>query len=117
MLLRGFHERLDLGSLTEWTTEANPGSVSARKAALLRKSGINRISLGVQSWDDDLLQLLGREHNAGPGEESFHILREAGFANINMDLMFGFPGKPKSSGRRLWKKQSRWDPTISRPIA
>src|SRR5437773_7444132 len=59
-LLRGFHERLDLSQLIEWTTEANPGSVSARKAALLKKLGVNRISLGVQSWDDELLKLLGR---------------------------------------------------------
>src|SRR6266487_4400315 len=64
LLLRGFRERLDLSQLIEWTLEANPGSVSARKAALLRNLGITRISLGVQSWNDDLLKLLGREHNA-----------------------------------------------------
>ena len=48
LLLRGFHEKLDLSQLIEWTIEANPGSVSARKAAVLKESGINRISLGVQ---------------------------------------------------------------------
>ena len=47
MLLRGFHERLDLSRLIEWTIEANPGSVSARKAGVLKKFGVNRISLGV----------------------------------------------------------------------
>src|SRR5437762_5731835 len=72
---------------------ANPGSVSARKAVLLRRLGIDRISLGIQSWDDDLLKLLGREHNAKQGEESFHILRDAGFSNLNVDLMFGLPGQ------------------------
>src|SRR5207249_3767714 len=51
-LLRGFHEQLDLSELGEWTIEANPGSVSPRKAELLRKFGVSRISLGVQSWDD-----------------------------------------------------------------
>src|SRR5215475_8560093 len=71
LLLRGFHDRLDLSRLIEWTIEANPGSVSARKAALLKKFGINRISLGVQSWDEELLKLLGREHNARQAEESF----------------------------------------------
>ncbi len=55
-LLGGFHQRLDLSALEEWTIEANPGSVSARKAALLCKLGVNRISLGVQSWDNDLAQ-------------------------------------------------------------
>jgi putative oxygen-independent coproporphyrinogen III oxidase len=92
-LLGGFRERLNLSSLAEWTIEANPGSVSARKAALLRKFGVNRISLGVQSWDDELLKLLGREHNSHQAEQSFHILRAAGFSNINVDLMFGLPGQ------------------------
>jgi len=93
LLLRGFHERLDLSQLVEWTIEANPGSVSARKAGILKKVGVNRISLGVQSWDEELLELLGREHNAQQAKESFRILRDAGFTNINVDLMFGLPGQ------------------------
>ena len=93
LLLCGFHERLDLSQLLEWTTEANPGSVSARKATLLRGLGITRISLGVQSWDDGLLKLLGREHTARQAEQSFRVLRAAGFTNINVDLMFGLPGQ------------------------
>jgi len=92
-LLGGFHQRLDLSSLAECTIEANPGSVSARKAALLRKLGVTRVSLGVQSWDDELLNVLGREHNSHQAEESFRILRAAGFANISVDLMFGLPGQ------------------------
>src|SRR6266481_142684 len=92
-LLEGFHQRLDLSALEEWTIEANPGSVSARKATLLHKLGVNRISLGVQSWDDNLLKILGREHTAAQAEQSFHILRDAGFLNINVDLMFGLPGQ------------------------
>jgi putative oxygen-independent coproporphyrinogen III oxidase len=93
LLLGGFHQRLDLAALEEWTIEANPGSVSARKAALLCELGVNRISLGVQSWDNTLLKILGREHNADQAEQSFHILREAGYSNINVDLMFGLPGQ------------------------
>src|SRR6187401_295280 len=92
-LLGGFHRRLDPSSLAECTIEANPGSVSARKAALLRKLGMTRVSLGVQSWDDELLKVLGREHNSQQAEQSFHILRAAGFSNINVDLMFGLPGQ------------------------
>jgi oxygen-independent coproporphyrinogen-3 oxidase len=92
-LLSGFRDALDLSELIEWTTEANPGSVSQSKAALLRRLGIDRISLGIQSWDDGLLKLLGREHNAKQGQESFQILRGAGFSNINVDLMFGLPGQ------------------------
>ena len=92
-LLGGMRERLDLSRLVEWTLEANPGSVSSRKAALLRQVGVSRISLGVQSWDDELLKLLGREHNAAQAEASFQILREAGLANVSIDLMFGLPGQ------------------------
>src|SRR5664279_1138989 len=92
-LLGGFRDRLDFSALSEWTVEANPGSVSPRKAEALRNLGVNRISLGVQSWDDELLKLLGREHNAAQAEDSFHILRQAGFTNLNIDLMFGLPGQ------------------------
>lgn len=103
-LLSGFHETLDLSQLVEWTIEANPGSVSARKAALLKKLGVNRISLGVQSWDEELLKLLGREHNAEQAEESFRILRNAGFVNINIDLMFGLPGQTIDQWRATLEK-------------
>jgi oxygen-independent coproporphyrinogen-3 oxidase len=107
LLLRGFHETLDLSQLVEWTMEANPGSVSARKAAVLNKFGVNRISLGVQSWDGELLKLLGREHNVRQAEESFRILRDAGFTNINIDLMFGLPGQ----------SASQWQATLEKTIA
>jgi oxygen-independent coproporphyrinogen-3 oxidase len=104
LLLRGFHESLELSQLVEWTIEANPGSVSARKAALLKKFGVNRISLGVQSWDEELLKLLGREHNAQQAEESFRILRDAGFTNVNVDLMFGLPGQTDDQWRATLEK-------------
>src|SRR6202011_640209 len=103
-VLGGFHERLDLTALIEWTIEANPGSVSAAKAALLRRLGINRISLGVQSWDDDLLKLLGREHNAKQAGESLEIFRRAGFSNINVDLMFGLPGQTLGQWRETLER-------------
>ena len=110
LLLRGFHERLELSELVEWTIEANPGSVSARKAALLKKFGVNRISLGVQSWDDELLKLLGREHNAQQAEESFRILRDAGFTNVNVDLMFGLPGQTPDQWRATLEKTTALEP-------
>jgi putative oxygen-independent coproporphyrinogen III oxidase len=110
LLLRGFHERLDLSELVEWTIEANPGSVSARKAAVLKKFGVNRISLGVQSWDGELLKLLGREHNAPQAEESFRILRTAGFTNINVDLMFGLPGQTVEQWRASLEKTVAFQP-------
>ena len=106
-LLGEIRERLDLTKLTEWTVEANPGSVSPRKAALLHRLGVSRISLGVQSWDDHLLKLLGREHDAAQAEASFRILREAGFRNISVDLMFGLPGQTLA----------QWQADLARTIA
>ncbi|MEO8043607.1 MAG: radical SAM family heme chaperone HemW [Spartobacteria bacterium] len=107
VLLGGFHAQLDLSELEEWTFEANPGSVSERKAQLLRVRGVNRISLGVQSFDDGLLQLLGREHSAAQAEISFALLRRAGFENLNIDLMFGLPGQTLG----------QWEATLQRAIA
>jgi oxygen-independent coproporphyrinogen-3 oxidase len=106
-LLGGFRAQLPLTFLREWTLEANPGSVSPRKAAILRKHGVNRISLGVQSWDDDLLRLLGREHDAAQAETSFQILRAAEFTNLNVDLMFGLPGQ----------RLEQWRETLAKTIA
>jgi oxygen-independent coproporphyrinogen III oxidase len=92
-LLGGLRERLDLSALREWTFEVNPATVRADKAAVLRGAGVSRISLGVQSWDDALLKTLGRVHNAAQAEKTFHVLRKAGFENINVDLMFAVPGQ------------------------
>ena len=103
-LLQGFHDKFDLSRLREWTVEANPGSVSARKAALLRELGVTRISLGVQSWDNALLEVLGREHSAPQAEASFKLLRAAGFANISIDLMFGLPGQTAEQWRATLEK-------------
>jgi oxygen-independent coproporphyrinogen-3 oxidase len=110
LLLRGFRGSLELSELVEWTIEANPGSLSARKAVLLRKLGVNRISLGVQSWDEELLKLLGREHNTQQVEESFRILRNAGLTNINVDLMFGLPGQTVDQWRATLEKTIALEP-------
>src|SRR5207237_9212346 len=94
-VLEHFHVIFDLGGVGEWSIEANPGSGSAKKAAALHQGGINRISLGVQSWDNKFLGLLGREHDATQAEESFRIFRGVGFSNISVDLMFALPGQPE----------------------
>ena len=106
-LLSGFRDRLDLSELREWTVEANPGSVSVAKAAALRDLGVTRISLGVQAWQDNLLNTLGREHNAQQAEVSYRILREVDFPSVNIDLMFGIPGQTLSD----------WEATLARTIA
>lgn len=96
-LLVGLRSHLDLSALEEWTIEMNPATVAADKAALLRDAGINRISMGVQSWDDQVLKSLGRTHDADRAEESFGILRRAGFDNVSIDLIFGVPGQSLES--------------------
>jgi len=106
-LLGGLRARLDLSKLREWTFEVNPATVRADKARLLHDAGVTRISLGVQSWDDALLKTLGRIHNAAQAEETFGVLREAGFANINIDLMFAVPRQTVA----------QWQHTLERSIA
>ena len=80
-------------SVGEFTVECNPATVSADKARLFRDGGVNRISLGVQSLDDALLGRLGRVHSRDMVFRSYEILREAGFDNVNLDLMFALPGQ------------------------
>jgi putative oxygen-independent coproporphyrinogen III oxidase len=85
--------RLGLLGAAEWTVECNPATVSLDKARLLHSFGVNRISMGVQSLNEDLLDRLGRVHNREMAFKSFDTLREAGFENINLDLMFAVPGQ------------------------
>ncbi len=84
-------EKLNLLGAKEFTVECNPATVSADKAKLLRSSGVNRISMGVQSLDEKLLERLGRIHSREMVFKSFDILRASGFENLNLDLMFAIP--------------------------
>ncbi|HUA39011.1 MAG TPA: radical SAM family heme chaperone HemW [Candidatus Sulfopaludibacter sp.] len=84
-------ERLNLLGAEEFTVECNPATVSADKAKLLRDFGVNRISMGVQSLDEALLDRLGRIHSREMVFKSFDLLRRAGFNNLNLDLMFAIP--------------------------
>jgi oxygen-independent coproporphyrinogen III oxidase len=81
------------GKPREWTIECNPATVTAEKAALYREFGVNRISLGVQSFDDVMLKSLGRIHTGDQARKVYDILRAAGFDNINLDFIFGLPGQ------------------------
>lgn len=86
-------ERLGLLGAKEWTIECNPATVSADKCKLWRDHGVNRISMGVQSFDEGLLERLGRIHTRAQIFKSFNVLRRGGFENINIDLMFAIPGQ------------------------
>ena len=84
-------EKLNLLGAEEFTIESNPATVSADKCKLLRDFGVNRISMGVQSLDEKLLDRLGRIHSREMVFRSFDTLRKAGFDNVNLDLMFAIP--------------------------
>ncbi len=75
----------------EITVEANPGTVDSNYLTGLLNLGVTRLSLGVQSFDDGLLRLLERIHTAAEAVESYNLARQAGFANINLDLIYGIP--------------------------
>jgi len=77
----------------EITVEANPGTVDLKKLSDLRRGGVNRLSLGVQSFRDEELVALGRAHHSNTAREAYRSAREAGFENINLDLMYALPGQ------------------------
>ena len=92
-------ERLGFTRPSEWTMESNPATVSAEKAKLLREAGVTRVSMGVQSFDERLLERLGRIHSREQVFKSYDILRKAGFENANLDLMFAIPGQTMETWR------------------
>jgi len=93
-------ERSKLLGAEEFTVECNPATVSLDKARLLRAHGVNRISMGVQSLDEALLDRLGRVHTRAMVFKSFDTLRQAGFENVNLDLMFAIPGQTMAAWRQ-----------------
>lgn len=80
----------------EITIEANPGTLTDQKLTRWREAGVNRISLGVQSFDPELLRVLGRIHSANEAKEAVYAARNAGFENINIDLMYALPGQTEA---------------------
>ena len=90
-LMQAVYESWDIAEDAEITTEANPGTLDREMANALKKMGFNRLSMGVQAWQNRLLQDLGRIHTIEGFLENYHAVREAGFANVNVDLMFALP--------------------------
>jgi len=84
----------------EFTCEANPGTLRPRLLTALREAGINRLSLGVQSFNDAELRLLGRAHDARAATEAVTLIKKAGFANFSLDLMYGLPGQSAAGWQR-----------------
>ena len=93
VLLNGLTKNLDLSVLEELTIEANPGDLDADKIAVLKNSAVNRVSLGVQTFDDKMLKKIGRSHLEKDIYENIDRLKLAGFDNISIDLIYALPGQ------------------------
>ncbi|SVB53401.1 uncharacterized protein METZ01_LOCUS206255, partial [marine metagenome] len=92
-LFTGINKVLPLQTDTECTVEANPGSSDINCFRAFHGAGVNRLSLGIQSFSDAALKQLGRVHNQAAARKAFTAARSAGFENINVDLMHGLPGQ------------------------
>lgn len=92
-LLDGIRARVELAPDCEVTLEANPGSAEADRFAGYRGAGVNRLSIGVQSFDDGALQRIGRIHDARAAHQAVEMAQAAGLERINIDLMYGLPGQ------------------------
>ncbi len=86
-------EKLNVDKAAEISIETNPGTLTYEKLKVYRDMGVNRLSIGLQAWQDNILRMLGRIHTAKEFEDNFRLAREAGFKNINVDLIFGIPGQ------------------------
>ena len=91
----------------EITIEANPGDLSPEKLKLLNNLGFNRISLGVQSFDDEELRMLKRRHSAAEAKRAIELIRKAGFANLSIDLMYAVPGQTRKG----------WEHTLNQAVS
>ena len=99
-ILASIQESYDVPANAEITIEANPGDLDAAACAGILAQGVNRLSIGVQSLDNDLLNLLGRRHQASEAVEAFETARQAGFDNVNLDLMYGLPNQAMEQWRQ-----------------
>jgi oxygen-independent coproporphyrinogen III oxidase len=106
-LLAGLRDRFDLSAVDEWTVEANPATVNLEYCRMLRQMNVDRLSFGAQSFDPAELVTLERHHNPQDVARSVEIARAAGFARMNVDLIFAIPGQSFAS----------WSRSLERAIA
>ncbi|HUI67546.1 MAG TPA: radical SAM family heme chaperone HemW [Nitrospirota bacterium] len=100
-------ENFRLSENVEFTVEANPNTIAVDGITFLRAHGVNRLSIGVQSFSDRVLETLGRAHTAAQAEDAFKTARHAGFQNIGIDLIYGVPGQ----------SQDDWASSVDRVLA
>ena len=100
----------DVNSDAEISMEANPGTLDAAKLREYKSMYFNRLSMGLQAWQDRLLERLGRIHRGGEFEDNFLQARDSGFKNINVDLMFSLPGQTMDDWQETLENVIRLDP-------
>ena len=94
-LLAIINKYVDVASLIEFSTEANPDELTYEKLLVLKNGGVNRLSIGVQSFDEELLKAIGRTHNPNDAIRVVGDARKAGFTNISIDLIYGLPNQTR----------------------
>ena len=109
-LFRALHERLVFADDAEITLEANPGTVEQHRFRGFRAAGINRLSIGIQSFNAQRLQALGRIHDDKSAHKAVEAARNAGFDNFNLDLMHGLPGQTPEQAVADLKAAVAWEP-------
>ncbi len=109
-LLNVVSKYIDKSKLKEYTIEANPGTLNDKKIFILKNGLVNRVSIGIQSFNNNYLKLLKRIHTANEAKDIFFSLRENGFKNINIDLIYGYPGQTLNEWKMDLTESSRLDP-------
>jgi oxygen-independent coproporphyrinogen-3 oxidase len=108
-ILLGVNARLNIGPEIEITLEANPGTVDESRFTGFRKAGVNRLSLGIQSLQDDKLKKLGRIHDRDYALRAIDTAQKSGFENINLDLMHGLPGQSLEDAMQDLEDALKWN--------
>lgn len=109
-ILKALKRNFFIAQNSEITVECNPATLTEEKLLEYRRLGVNRLSIGAQSFDDEILRGLGRVHKAGDITETFELARSCGFDNISLDLMFAVPGQNMANWRASVKKALKLNP-------
>jgi len=108
-LLQFIYKNFNANDIEEVTIEVNPGTLTSYKAQIYKRIGVNRVSIGLQSFNDQILKSIGRTHSVDDFYESYEILQKVGFDNINIDMIFGLPNQDIDNIRYDLRRISQLD--------
>ncbi len=110
LIFSSIHKNFQVSSMAEITVEANPDDITPEKIKSLKTLGANRLSIGIQSFDDCTLKFINRSHNGYQAEQAIAVAKEGGFANISLDLIYAIPGRNLLSLQLDLKKMLNYSP-------